>query len=324
MKAITLTAPHQLALVELATPTPGPGQALIHSAAFGICATDIVMIAGDPRVQPGAILGHEWSGVVAAVGPGVAASLTGRRCAGENVMSSGGEVGFEYPGAYGEYFIAEVSNLHFIPDLVPFHIATLMEPLAVAVRGLRRLQPASLKNALLFGDGPLGLLLLLLLKRAGIQVILVAGGRNHRLALARQFGATGTINYHACPSNLVEAIQQAGTGYLFDNVIEASGAPSAVQAALQVAAPEAHLLIIGDYGEQRASFLWNHLLHQELQITGSNASQGAWREALRLLSEGQLPLEQLVTHRFPLPRFEQAFDLVKSRDETVIKVVVEW
>lgn len=323
MKAIVLTAPHIFAMLDLPTPVPAPGQALIKTAAFGICATDLVMAAGDPRVKPPAILGHEWSGVVAEVGAGVDPQIVGQPCAGDNVLSDGGEVGFEHPGAYGEYFLTDAGNLQFLPAQFPFHLAVLMEPLAVSVRGLRRLQLVNRQNALLFGDGPIGLLMLILLQRLGVRDLCLVGGRDHRLELARQFGAMTTINYHTCPGSLADAIQQAHPGR-FANLIEASGNPAALQASLEVAAPDAHLLVIGDYGDQRANFFWNDLLHLELQITGSNASQGAWPEALRLFSEANLPLESLVTHRFPVSAFAQAFGLVKSRTEKVIKVVVEW
>jgi len=123
--------------------------------------------------------------------------------------------------------------------------------------------------------------------------------------------------------DLGAAIKAAG-GCTFPNTIEASGSANAVQACIDVAANEGRVLLVGDYEEARASFAWNRVLIGELEIIGSNASAGAWPEAVRLAIEGALPLERLVTQRLPTERFEEGMALVRSRRPDVIKVVLEW
>jgi threonine dehydrogenase-like Zn-dependent dehydrogenase len=331
MRAIVLAAPGRLEMREVPRPNPPQGHVRIRTAAVGICATDLAMIDGNPRVKCPAILGHEWSGVVDAVGSGVDESLVGKACVAENILEDGGEVGFEHYGGYGEFFSTRAENLQFLPEGFDMAAAALIEPLAVGVRAIRRLGPADKRSALVFGDGPVGLLMLALLVRAGVAYTLLIGGRPGRLALARQLGAADVVNYHEVAFDLASAILEkvchgrscpAVPG--FPSVIEASGSAAAMHAALQLAGHGGKVLVIGDYGEARADFPWNLLLHRELQLIGSNASAGAWPEAVRLATDQGFPLSRLVSARLPAERFAEGIDLVRSRTSDVVKVVLEW
>ncbi|MBE3070479.1 MAG: alcohol dehydrogenase catalytic domain-containing protein, partial [Planctomycetes bacterium] len=139
MRAIVLDEGGRLDMREVPAPQPGPGQVRVRTAACGVCATDLEMIDGDPRVCRPAILGHEWAGVVDAAGPGADAALVGRPCVAENVLADGGEVGFEHPGGYGEMLVTEAANVHLLPEGLAPAAAALIEPLAVAVRAVGRL-----------------------------------------------------------------------------------------------------------------------------------------------------------------------------------------
>jgi len=380
MRAIVLVEPGRLEWREVPAPRPGPGQVRVRTAACGVCATDLAMIAGDPRVRPPAILGHEWAGRVDAVGPGVDPALCGRPCVAENVLADGGEVGFEHPGGYGECLLTEAANLHLLPAALPLDAAALVEPLAVCVRGLHRMGPAAEGPVLVFGDGPIGLLALALLVAGGASADaradrpggaslphagvprhadgsasaspadagraapgagpdrrspqgprVLVGGRPARLALARDLGATATVNYHDVAPDLASAVLGAarpgGAGTAaggFPAVIEASGSADALRAALDAAAPDATVLVLGDYGEARAEFPWNRLLHREWRLVGSNASAGGWTEAVRLAAAGAVPLGRLVSGRFPAGRFAEALALAGDRRAGAVKVLIEW
>jgi len=169
----------------------------------------------------------------------------------------------------------------------------------------------------------IGLLMLMLLRRAGVEDVLLVGGRSQRLALARELGAKQVLNYHEASGDLAAAVRQAG-GEQFPNVVEASGSAAAIQACLDVVTRCGRILVLGDYHGVRAGFAWNHLLHQEIELIGSNASAGAWPEAVRMATEGQLPLARLVTHRLPAARFAEGVELMRSHQAGVIKVVLEW
>lgn len=323
MKAIANTGPGQLEWRDIAVPRPQANQVLIRTGACGICATDIKMIAGWDRTGFPSIPGHEWAGTIAEVGSGIDPSLRGCRCVAENVLSDGKEVGFEYPGGYGEYFVTEVSNVHVLPTSFPFELAALIEPLAVAVHGTQRLRIEDKTSALVFGDGIIGLLFVAVLHRAGIQDLVLVGSRPARLALARELGATLLLSYHEVKEDLAGAVLQA-YGRLFPNVIEASGSALALRAALDAIDHCGHVLLVGDHAGERADFSWNSLLHREIELIGSNASAGAWPETVKMATSGQLPLSRFVSHRFPAPEYAQAIELTRQRRRDVIKVVLEW
>jgi len=153
--------------------------------------------------------------------------------------------------------------------------------------------------------------------------IWLAGGRPYRLALAARFGAAQTLNYHTVTGDLAAAIrEQRGEG--FPTIIEASGSAAAMRTALELVQAGGRILVLGDYGEARADFPWNHLLHREMELIGSNASAGAWPEAVWLAVRDRLPLDMLVTHRLPAERFQEGFALMRDRRSNVIKVVLEW
>ena len=323
MKAIVAVGERKVELKEMPQLKPVAGEVRIKTAAVGICATDFTMIDGCKRAHYPAILGHEWSGIIDAVGLGVDKSIVGSHCVAENVLKDCGEVGFEHPGGYGEYFITEAKNIELIPRDFPLTTAALIEPLAVSVRGITRLRLQKYDSAFIFGDGPIGLIMTMLLKREGVGEIVLAGGRPNRLKLARQLGAKQPINYHEIKGDLADGISKI-TKKNFPNVIEASGSAAAMKACLSLGEPCAHILMLGDYGEAKADFPWLHMLHKEYEIIGSNASAGAWAEAARLAVAREIPLEKLVTHTFAPEDYAKALELARSRNEEVIKVVIDW
>jgi len=322
MMAIVNTAPDKVELQQVPLPVPGPGQVRIRTAACGICATDLAMIAGWERTGFPAIPGHEWSGTVDAAGAGVDAALIGMPCVAENVLSDGGEVGFEHPGGYGEYLITEARNVQLLPTTFPLATAALIEPLAVCVRGWNRLKLHDRNGVLIFGDGPIGLLLVMLLHHHGVKRICLVGGRPGRLQLARELGAAVTLNYHELTGALPQAVLAALDGPV-PNVIEASGSAAASEAALLITTVGGKVLLLGDYDKACAAFPWNRVLHRELELIGSCASANAWPEAVRLATSGALPLERLISHRLPARDYEKGLDLVRNCREAM-KVVLLW
>lgn len=314
MRAIVNTGPGVVEFRDLPLPQPGPGQVRVRTACCGICATDLEMIAGWKRTGFPSVPGHEWSGVVDAVGTGVDAGLVGKPCVAENVLADGGEVGFEHPGGYAEFLLTEAANVRLLPEGFDLATAALIEPLAVCVRGVSRLAMVDKRNALVIGDGPVGLLTVALLHANGVGCVVCAGGRPKRLSLASGLGASSVVNYH-------DAAVPPGAAYA--NVVEASGSAAGMTTALACAGSQGRILVIGDYGNRQDQVNWNAVLLKELTLVGSNASAGAWDEAVRLAVSGAVALGRLVSTRC---RPEQAVEViasaVKSRD--VVKNLIDW
>ena len=321
MKAIVVIAPNILEFKDLPMPVPKRGQVRIRTMACGICATDLEMIGGWERTSFPSIPGHEWSGMIDAVGHGGDKTIIGRHCVAENVLRDGGEVGFEHPGGYAEYFITETDNLIFLPVDFPIAVAALIEPLAVAIRSLRRIRIEDKSSALIAGDGPIGLLMTILLKQAGIGHITVIGGRENRLALATQLGAERALNYHQFRGGMETAKETLKCS--FPNIIEVSGSAAAANAAVQLASKQGKVLIVGDYKQAEASFTWNHLLHNELELIGSNASAQAWPEAFQAAIAIQQDLAKLISGEWPAVEFATAVNAVKHNRE-IIKAILRW
>ncbi|HUV38619.1 MAG TPA: zinc-binding dehydrogenase, partial [Planctomycetota bacterium] len=238
------------------------------------------------------------------------------------VLADGGEVGFEHPGGYAEHLVTEAKNVRVLPDGFPPATAALIEPLAVGVRALRRLDVKDKRSALVLGDGPIGLIVLMLLKHHGVKDLCLVGGRPTRLALARELVGARTLNYHDVGTDLAAEIRRA-FDTAFANVIEASGSAAAMQAALDAADHRGKVLVLGDYRDARADFPWNTVLLRELEIVGSNASADAWDEAVALAVDGEIPLERLVSHRIAAREFARGIEIARtSRD--VVKIILEW
>jgi threonine dehydrogenase-like Zn-dependent dehydrogenase len=323
MKAIVNTAPGECAWLDLPMPEPGQGQVRIRSAACSICATDLQMIIGWERTGFPTIPGHEWSGIVDAVGAGVDSNLLGQPCVGENILDDGGEIGFEHPGAYGQYFLCTAKNLYLLGPDLPINLAVLVEPISVIIRGYQHLDPKDAEEVFVFGDGPIGLLVAYYLKQSGIPQVNLIGKQPRRLEVGRKLGIDRTYDIPPGRDDVIDEIRRE-PGHEFGYLIEASGSLRALEAALKLAERGSRILVLGDYGAGKANFAWNDLLHKELVLTGSNTGAGYWQAAVDFLQAHHNALETLLTHTVPAVRFQEGLDIARHQTDQAIKVVLAW
>jgi len=308
MKAIVHAAAGHLELRDVPVPDPGGDEVRIRTTACGISCADRALIAGWPRDGVPWIYGREWAGFVDAVGAGIPAALAGRACAGENLLPGGGEVGVNAPGGFGEFFLTRAENLHTLPQDFPPVSAAQIEPLAVGVRGMRAVAVSDKSSALVVGDGPMGLLMVSLLRDITVRRIVLLGGRPGRLDMGRRVGAMHVFDYHSGGLPAGEA---------FPTVIEVSGTPAGFEAAVAAAADGGRVLVVGNRpGVDDAA--------RGVRVVASTGSVDAWVEAVRLAVEGGLFLNALVSHRFPPARFREALDLARGRGPGIIKVMIDW
>jgi L-iditol 2-dehydrogenase len=340
MKAVVKIAPGDGKVDVLDVPEPDvpPGHVKIAVRDAGICGTDLHIYHDEFRSWPPVILGHEVSGEIAEIGDGVTSVQPGDRVTTETYFSTCGvcrycragrinlcphrrSIGSAVNGGFTSYLIVPERNVHVLPPNVSFRAGALTEPLACVVHGaleLPRLAPGDI--AIIAGPGAIGLLTLQVVKAAGAQaVVLGTDVDTHRLETARRLGARHTFNVQR--DDYRAAIEDMTDSCGADIVYECSGAGPAASLLLDVVRRGGQYAQIGLVGKPVAWDL-DQVCYKELMVTGSNASvPSAWDWALRLLADGAVDTETLVSGVFPVTEWRQAFDMFESRKG--LKTVLE-
>ncbi len=322
MKAILIERPHEVAYVELDTPTAGPGEVVVRSRVAGVCRTDLEMLHGgltDPRwVRFPLVPGHEWSGTVAELGDGVDDLAVGdrvvcegmipcnrcRRCKeGETQLCLNyDQIGFTRGGGYGEYVLVPRHVVHRLPDAVSFAAGVLVEPASCVLRGLERGQPRPGETVGVIGIGTLGSLAVTLARLYSPGTLVAYGVRREELDFAVRLGADAAV--HVTEEDPIAATHRLASGGL-DLVIETAGAVDAVDLATQLVRPGGRVVLLGIAGEGKVIELpADRIMFGDMDVIGScSYSTSAWSHVMRVLEQGLVELDPIVTHRFPAAQF---------------------
>jgi threonine dehydrogenase-like Zn-dependent dehydrogenase len=324
---------------ERPVPRPGPGEVLVEVGHCGICGSDIHMLLEGWGDQPGLIAGHEYSGTVAAVGPGVTRWQVGqtvvggpsprcgrcRRCQEgkpsqcenrERNITDGGD------GAFAGYILCRETSLLALPPGLAPRAAALAEPLAVALHGITRSAIAPGDSAMVIGAGPIGALTLATLVHRGIGPVVVVEPGERRRQLARDLGADRVLtpdDLEIFPPWEPERIAEAAVHV----VLECSGRKAAMEAGFHQLRRGGTLALVGA-GVEAPSFDPNRFLLNELTVCGSFVyDQGGFETALELLAAPGFPTERLIeAEDVPLDRLSQALvDLAEGRKAGKVMVV---
>ena len=321
------TGPGTVAGDRVARPAPGPGEVLLHVRAVGICGTDLHIIGGAiSLLQPPSPLGHEISGEIVAIGPGVDDNLVGARCCIDPLIvcgrceacrtgapqhcASGVELGVTTAGAWQEYLVVPERNCYPIPDHVSLAAASQAEPLHVVLGALDRVEPRPGEAALVIGDGATGLYFARLLRAIGCRPVTLVGQRPKRLSLARSWGVEEAIEFQR-----VTLEPQR----LFGLVIEAVGKPESIQLALSSAAPGARIVLFGLPSAPVTLDLWRVVTAEITLFGGSNAPH-VWPRVVKLLGDGTAGVEDVISDHVPFERLPEALERARSG---ALKVVLE-
>lgn len=332
MKAAVLYGPRDLRVEAASDPTPAAGEVLVRVRAAGLCGTDYRIWSGDRQVRYPLIMGHEFVGEVAAAGAGVRDVKPGDRVAVEpnyacgacelcregnrNLCAKRTAVGIDVSGGFAQLARVPARCCWTAPPGLSDTQLLLTEPLAVVVRGVARAGVKPGATAAVLGAGTLGLLALQVLRSRGARV-LVVGRTERRLDLARQLGAEAVHSLAAGPGSAA-AKRFAGREGM-EIVVETAGTPEAVAEAIELTRPAGRVVLIGlPHEPSQVHFFW--VVRRELTLIGSMIYQDEFPEAMRLLKEGAVRVESLVTHRFPLEAIHDAF--VAHRQPESIKVAV--
>jgi L-iditol 2-dehydrogenase len=345
MRAAVYRAPGSVIVEEVPVPQIGAGEVLVRVAACGICGTDIKKIQYG-FVRAPQILGHEVAGTVVAVGSGVTKWRVGDRVVsfhhipcgtcfycGHKLFSqcatykkTGLTAGFDpNGGGFGEYvrampWIAE-RGMVAIPDGVSFEEATFVEPVNTCLKAVRRARVAAGETVLVIGQGPVGLLLMMLAKLAGAAVY-ASDPMAERRTAARELGARDVFDPAA--SNIVEKMRELTDGRGADAVLVAVPAPALVTEALAATRPGGRVLLFAHNDpKMKLEFPAAAVGIDEKEIIGSySADVEIQAESADLVFSRKLPVARLITHRFPLAEFDKGLALATHPAGNSLKVVI--
>ncbi|MCF2531140.1 zinc-dependent alcohol dehydrogenase [Yinghuangia soli] len=330
--ALVIERPGAFRLTEHSPRPPGPGEALVRVRAVGICGSDREVYQGtrpSGYVRYPLTPGHEWSGVVEAVGSGVATSLVGRKVVGEGFRNcqvcercregettlcaaAYEETGFTQPGAMAPTLTLPARLLHVLPDHVDLDCAALLEPAACAAAAALRGEVRPGDRVAVVGTGTLGLLALQLLAASSPAELLAVGRWPEQRARAEACRATAYI----------DAGHRQDVGG-FDVVVEAAGAPDSARTAASLLRRGGRLVLTGIPAPGATGLDPTDLVVRRIDVrTVFGAPPAAWAHAVRAFSAGLIDPSPLITHRLPLPDFAQALDLVGSGSPAVGKVLL--
>lgn len=323
MKAVQFESIGHVRISELPDPEPGPGEVLIKVAASGICHTDVDILKGNFEARFPVVPGHEYAGTVVAVGEGVSSDWLGRRvavdpnipcgeCAAchenrQNLCRDLKAYGVNRDGGFAELSAVRVPNVYPIGDL-PFEEAAFAEPLGCVVHALKRLRPEPGSEVLVFGAGPMGLLMLQALKAYGAARVAVVDLHGPRLELARQLGADEVFLGHP-------ELRRRREGRSFDVVADATGVPQVVEAMMGWVRDGGKLLYFGVCPPSaEISVRPFEVYRRDLQIVGSFSLNATLPSALRLIQSGAVRVKPLLSHQFALDEFEHYLNRVGQPD----------
>ena len=330
MHAILFPAPEQARYSEVDDPVCGPDEVVVSVEISGICGTDLHIYKNEYLSRFPLIPGHEFGGRVVEVGPAVTSGVcVGDRVAVDPNLYCGQceycrtersnhcvnwqGIGITRSGGFAELVTVPARACYRVPDSFSLAQMAFIEPLACVCYGMSRLPVAPADRVLVFGAGPIGLLLVQALRHAGASRLVVVDKQQERLELAGRFGATAIR-----PANdrLADELAQLAPGG-FDVVVDATGSPAVIERAFAYLKPRGRFLMFGvapKHAEIRIRPF--DIFKNDWQIIGSFALCYTFHQAIDWLDAGVIEVAPLVSHTVPMRDFDTLFDAF-SRGQTM-------
>jgi len=328
-----------LRLSEVPVPEPGPDQILIKVSATGICGTDLHIYDWDAwaseNIPAPMTVGHEFAGTIAAVGSAVSGfdigelvgaeghvvcdecrnCLAGRR----HLCSDTRGVGVSIPGAFADYIVVPKSNVWRHTEGISPEIAALFDPFGNAVHTALKF-PVLGEDVLITGAGPIGIMAAAVVAHAGARNTVVTDVNPYRLELAKAMGATRTVDRRV--QGLDEVQRELGMHEGFDVALEMSGSPAAYADILENTIHGANVALLGIPVED-FPIDWSTVIFNMLTLKGIYGRQmfDTWYK-MNILIESGLDLSPVITHRFDVTDYEEAFQAASSDQSG--KVLIIW
>jgi 2-desacetyl-2-hydroxyethyl bacteriochlorophyllide A dehydrogenase len=320
--------PNDLRIAEVPDPTPGRGELVVQVGVCGICGTDVHIAGGEFPPSPYPLIpGHEFAGQIVARGDGVPGDWReGQRVAVDpslycgycsacragrgNLCANWNAIGDTVSGAFAEYVAVPFQNVYQIPDEVGDQQGALIEPLSCAVHAMNLIGPVMAQDVLVIGAGTMGLLLQQLLLRSGAASVTVVDRQASRLAAAEALGAAAVAG----------DVAATGRGP-FALAVDATGAPSAIEAAFGSLDRGGRLLIFGvANGDASVSLSPFRIYNDEIQVIGSMAVLNSFGPAAELMAAGAIDTGPLLGPPARLDEFPDALARVRRGDGVKVQV----
>jgi threonine 3-dehydrogenase len=320
-------------------PEVGVHDVMIRIRKTAICGTDVHIYNWDAwserTIPVPMVVGHEYFGVVERVGAEVEAFKPGDRVSGEGHITCGfcrncraGRrhlcrhtigVGVNRPGAFAELLVIPAENAYRIPDDIPDEIASIFDPYGNATHTALSFDLVG-EDVLVTGAGPIGIMATAVARHVGARNVVVTDVNDYRLALARSMGATRTV--HVPQEDLRRVMEDLGMKEGFDVGLEMSGHGPAFRQMLEVMNHGGRIAMLGIMPGAEAVD-WNQIVFKGLFLKGIYGREmfETWYKMVAML-QGGLDLSPVITHRFPIGRFQEAFDVMRSGQSG--KVVLDW
>lgn len=316
-----------LSLYDAPKPTPGPLDLLVRVQKAAICGTDVHIYDWDEWAQKTIPVpmttGHEFFGIVEAVGSQVTSFKPGDRVAGEGHLicslcrncrcgrlhncSHTRGWGVNCTGAFAEYFAFPASNAILLPPEIPDSVAAILDPLGNATHTALAFDLTG-EDVLVTGAGPIGIMAALIAQHIGARHVVLTDLSPYRLALARKCGV-----HHTCtPLEVTDLTQKLHITEGFAVGLEMSGSPKALAQLVEALNHGGHIALLGILPDG-APLNWTRIVFKSLTIKGIYGREmyETWVKMIRLLQSG-LDVSPVITHTFPAARFEEAFALIKK------------
>jgi L-iditol 2-dehydrogenase len=346
MRAAVYTGQSAIAVQSIPVPKIGPGEILARVEACGICHTDLKKIEYN-LLAPPRVYGHETAGVVVATGPGVEGFSVGDRIivfhhipCGECFYCHhklyaqcpvykkvGVTAGFEPAGGGFSQYVRIMDwivrrGVEKVPDGVSFERASFVEPLNTCLKGVVQLDPKPDDVVVILGQGPIGLLFTMLVKRIG-SAMLATDTMPYRRELSLRFGAVAALDPR--DPEVQARVMELTDGRGADAVIVAASAPAIVEQAVRCSRPGSKILLFAQTSHQeRIEISGADVCMGERTLFGCySASVDLQKEAADLVFSSTLPVEDLVTHRFPLDAIRSGIDLALHPEPKSLKIIVQ-
>lgn len=341
MLVAELSARRQFQLVQEELPPPAAGEVQVRVGAVGICGSDLHSYAegaiGDTPCLYPMVLGHEPAGTVVRAGAGVTGWSPGDRAALEPALycyhcefcRSGHHNVCEnirflsnpgVPGFFREFINLPATNLLALPPDLPLHLATLFEPLAVAMHSLQFAAIQAGETVAVFGAGPIGLLTIACLKVAGAGRIWAVEPVAHRREMAIHIGADAALDAGA--EDAADRILSDTAGRGVDCAIDCAAQGETINQAIRASRNAGRVVLTGIHSAAMVPFEVSPMRRKELAIFNVRRSNHQSEAALAMLRERARWFSPLLTHTRPLDRIAEAFSIVERRADGVGKMII--